>query len=67
MVNERNVISSFNSVKSDITILQQEILNLKEQQTRLLLRLEELISKKEKPSGSKKKINKRIRKNPKKR
>ncbi|MFH1451819.1 MAG: hypothetical protein ABIF88_01450 [archaeon] len=45
MVNEHNIINSFRLVKSDIISVQGELLNIKEQQARMMIKLEEISSK----------------------
>jgi len=64
MISERNLITSFRLAKSDIMRIQEELLNLKKQQSEIFLKLEKLIKKREKNSHSekKKKAKKTIKK-----
>ena len=67
MVSEKNLVNSFRLIKNDVMGFQKELLNLKRQQSEVLMKLDELIYQKGKASNKKTKtITKIVTKTPKK-
>ncbi len=44
MMNENNIKNSFRAVKGEILEIQGELLNIKEQQVKMIMKLEEIAS-----------------------